>query len=162
MAIEEHIPGKDIMVFHGIALTFGGEEGVISEGLADVALYDAWFKSRGDPVKYAALAYYNLILNHPFVNGNKRTATLTAYIILHINKYELVAEDVELVNLALKVARNEIDRENLVEWFKNHIKTRNTAIKLPKDVEERRKVLEKIAWEIVEKHRKVFEELAKY
>jgi len=35
-------------------------------------------------------------------------------------------------------------------------------VKLPKDPVERRKVLEKIAWEIVKKHRKLFEELAKY
>ena len=166
-AIEEPISFKDVMLIHEAALAFGGEKGIISEGLADVALYDAWFESRGDPVKYAALAYYNLILNHPFVNGNKRTATITADSILYIYDYELVASAEELVDLALKVADGKVDKAYVVKWFKKHskkIRSRNTPmpIKLPKDPEERRKVLEKIIKEIVRKRKKVLEELAKY
>lgn len=166
-AIREPIFLDDIMVFHDIALVFGGEEGVINKGLADVALYDAWLNSKGDPVKYDALTYYNLILNHPFTNANKRTATLTAYTILYINHYELAAKNEELVELALKVASGRISKDNIVKWFKKHgtkMGDKNNIVhtKLPREPEKRREILKKIAWKIVKKKKKVFEELAKY
>jgi len=60
------------------------EYGIIYEGGIDLALHAAWYESKGNTIKYAALMLYILILNHPFVNGNKRTATLIADIIAKI------------------------------------------------------------------------------
>ena len=166
-AAEEQVSSSDVKVLHDIVIVFGGEEGIVNEGLVNIALYDAWFKSKGNPVEYSALTYYNLILNHPFVNGNKRTATLTAYTILCVNSYELKASDRELVDLALKVANGKVDKNYVVKWFRNRsikvsIGNNVKTIKLPKNPEKRKKVLEKIAWKIIKKRRKAFEELAKY
>ncbi|MBI3589629.1 MAG: type II toxin-antitoxin system death-on-curing family toxin [Candidatus Liptonbacteria bacterium] len=63
----------------------------------------------------AAVLYYGLIKNHPFKNGNKRTATASLLVFLFINNFWLGVPDNEferdiddyLVNLAQKVARSE-------------------------------------------------------
>ena len=144
------------------------ESGLIYEGGIDLALYSAWEESQGDPVKHLVLAFYNLIINHPFINGNKRTATITAEILLGLNGYELTASDKELLELALKVSNNEVSKDYVIEWFKrNTRKIIQWGIKvmpksLPPDPEKRRKALLELINKYFEKRRKLYEELAKY
>ncbi len=56
----------------------------------------------------AAILYYSLIKNHPFRNGNKRTATATLLVFLHLNHFWIQGDQKEnedfLVSLATKVA----------------------------------------------------------
>lgn len=53
----------------------------------------------------ASALFFSLVKNHPFPNGNKRLATASLLVFLYINEYWLVAEDSELADLAIKVAR---------------------------------------------------------
>ncbi len=143
------------------------EPGLIYEGDIDLALYSAWEESQ-DPVKYSALVFYNLIVNHPFINGNKRTATLIVDIILRYNGYKLTASDDELFELALKVSNNEVSKDYVVEWFKgitrkNEVNEgKNTVKPFPRDPVKRRKILLELAKQSFRERRKLYEKLAKY
>lgn len=64
-------------------------------------------------VSKAAILYYSLIKNHPFINGNKRIATTSLIVFLYINNYWLDAGQNFLYNLALEVAQSK--RENMDE-----------------------------------------------
>jgi len=63
-------------------------------------------------VKAAALAH-SLILNHPFIDGNKRTGVVSALVFLEINGYSLNVIQDQLVEKAFKIATKACDIERL-------------------------------------------------
>lgn len=56
--------------------------------------------------------------NHPFSDGNKRTALMAAYIFLFDNGWELNAPEVESVLVFEQVANNELPEEQLANWLR--------------------------------------------
>ena len=63
-----------------------------------------------------------LILNHPFVDGNKRTGTGAMARFLYINRYNLRMTKKELVEIAIWVELKKILPEGLATWIKKHSK----------------------------------------
>lgn len=63
---------------------------------------------------------HSILLNHPFIDANKRTAIVSMAYFLHLNGYTLEAEQKELVKLALKVASKKIDLEQIAKWLTDH------------------------------------------
>lgn len=70
--------------------------------------------------KAAALAE-GIIRNHPFVDGNKRTALIGIGMFLNMNGYRLVADKIEAADIISKLVTNEIGYEDVVEWIKKNI-----------------------------------------
>src|SRR5690242_9802419 len=69
--------------------------------------------------KAAALAF-SLCMNHPFQDGNKRTAYGALRMILVRNRYDLDATAEERVSIMLGVASGTIGRDEFVEWVRTH------------------------------------------
>lgn len=69
----------------------------------------------------AGMLAYNIINNHPFVDGNKRTAVAIMGIHLRLNGLELTASNGELFDFALDIA-NGANMEYVTEWLKFHTK----------------------------------------
>ena len=67
----------------------------------------------------AAAYSYGLIRNHPFVDGNKRTGFLVAYVFLHMNGWQLKSSEAEAVNMILALAAGEIDEPGFSSWLKD-------------------------------------------
>lgn len=65
----------------------------------------------------AAALMESIIRRHPFVDGNKRTATASASYLLSTFGYEIEAEQQDLEDFAVSVAEGNVD---LVHWFENH------------------------------------------
>jgi len=82
------------------AMTFGGED-----------LYPDL------PSKTGALMH-SLVMNHAFVDGNKRIGVTAAELFLRLNGYRLEAENAELEELTMTVARGDLDAEALAIWFR--------------------------------------------
>ncbi len=100
----------------------GGSLGIRDSGLLSSALARPKHKANyGDPSVFdlAAAYAYGIIRNHPFVDGNKRTGFLVAYVFLHINGWELRSREVEAVNAVLDLAAGEMDEPIFSEWLKN-------------------------------------------
>lgn len=70
----------------------------------------------------ASALLHSLILNHPFIDGNKRTAMATIGRFLFINNFALKVTKKELVQTALKIASKKLDLDNITLWLKNHSK----------------------------------------
>lgn len=103
----------------------GGAEGVRDDGL----LESAFARPRnladyGDPDAAAlAAAYaYGIARNHPFVDGNKRTAAVVSETFLVLNGYELIATDAELVVAFLELAAGNLTEDELADWFRQHLR----------------------------------------
>ena len=104
-----------------IAVNAGGL-GIRDAGLLSSALALPKHKADyGDPSVFdlAAAYAYGIIRNHPFVDGNKRTGFLVAYVFLNINGWELRSSEVEAVNAVLNLAAGEMDEPFFSDWLKN-------------------------------------------
>ena len=95
------------------------------DGIRDLALLDsAMARPRnlaacGDPDAAAlAAAYaYGIARNHPFVDGNKRTAAVVSETFLVLNNYRLTATDAELVVAFVALAAGELSEQEMADWF---------------------------------------------
>lgn len=71
----------------------------------------------------AASYAYGISRNHGFLDGNKRTAFVVAYVFLLDHGYELIASDQEAVTTMLAVAAGEMPAAELVTWFRGCIRS---------------------------------------
>ena len=101
----------------------GGTAGVRDEGLLESALArPQQLYAYGDPTtdlaELAAALAYGIARNHPFVDGNKRTAFLTAVFFLELNSYRFAASEVEATVMTLALAVSEIDEDEFAAWLR--------------------------------------------
>lgn len=77
----------------------------------------------GDPdVADLAAAYaFGLARNHPFVDGNKRTAAVTALVFLILNDVAFSIGEAELVVMTLALAASELTEEHVAGWFRERL-----------------------------------------
>lgn len=99
----------------------GGAEGVRDSGLLSSAL--ARPRNLAEYEKPSAFdlatAYAaSIIRNHPFVDGNKRTGFLAAYIFLALNGWELDAPEADAAAVVLDLAAGKIDEHQFSSWLK--------------------------------------------
>lgn len=64
---------------------------------------------------------FGIARNHPFIDGNKRTAAVVSETFLVLNGHSLTCSDVELVTTFLALAAGELTPEQLAAWFRQHI-----------------------------------------
>ncbi len=65
----------------------------------------------------AAALMDSLVRNHPFVDGNKRTAITSTAMFLRINGYRLVVDNDEMVHFTLACAQSKLTLEEISSWF---------------------------------------------
>jgi death on curing protein len=105
----------------------GGGSGVRDLGLSESALARPRnLVNYGSPdVCDLAAAYgYGLARNHPFVDGNKRTAFVAVELFLVLNGYELLADDANCVLTMLAVAAGSMAEPAFAQWLRDHTQRR--------------------------------------
>jgi death-on-curing protein len=101
----------------------GGGMGTRDEGLLESALARPMqLAAYGTPdVAALAAAYgYGLAKNHPFIDGNKRTAFVAVELFLALNGCALTANDTDCVMTMLAVAASDIDEDAFADWIRRH------------------------------------------
>lgn len=71
----------------------------------------------------AGILGFSIILNHPFLDGNKRIGHAAMETFLFINGYEIMASVDEQESIILRVAAGEMPKEAFIEWLKSKIKS---------------------------------------
>jgi death-on-curing protein len=102
----------------------GGGVGVRDEGALESALARAqnkWSYGEDDPAALAAAYAFGVARNHPFVDGNKRTAWVLARLFLMLNGDELKFTAAGAIEVMLPLAAGQIDQEAVADWFRRHI-----------------------------------------
>ncbi len=74
-----------------------------------------------DIVSKASALCFSLVMNHPFVDGNKRTGHAAMETFLVLNGYEIVADIDEQESIMLELAGGKLTREDFSEWLNKHI-----------------------------------------
>jgi death on curing protein len=102
----------------------GGDDGMRDRGLLDSAMARPInLAGYGDPdaADLAAAYAFGIARNHPFVDGNKRTAAVVSETFLMLNGYALAATDAELVVAFVALAGGELSEFEMADWFRQHI-----------------------------------------
>lgn len=106
-------------------LEHGGSVGIRDEGLLESALArprQKWHYEPATDLATLAAAYaFGLAKNHPFIDGNKRAALVTAYTLLAINGRELEAPEPEAVAAIVGTADGSRSEEDLALWIRSHL-----------------------------------------
>ena len=105
---------------------YGGSLGIRDEPALISALEaPRWAHQYGqtDGVELAAIYFYHLMMNHGFLDGNKRVGTVAAILFLDIHGYWLEMPDGELEQLALQVAASELEREEIAARLRPYVIT---------------------------------------
>jgi death-on-curing protein len=122
---------KELLELHRLALEqSGGGPGVRDLGALDSAATQPQMAFGGQDLyptladKAAALAF-SLVMNHPFVDGNKRVGHAAMETFLVLNGHELIASVDEQEAIVLRLAAGELEREPFTEWVRAHTVERN-------------------------------------
>jgi death-on-curing protein len=84
---------KEVLAIHeALAERFGGLRGLRDPGLLESALFRPQTGYYADLVEMAAALFESLLMNHPFIDGNKRVAFFTTDVFLRLNGWRLAVE----------------------------------------------------------------------
>jgi death-on-curing protein len=105
----------------------GGSAGVRDEGLLESALARRQqLHAYGNPVPdladLAAALAYGLARNHPFVDGNKRTAAVCCETFVELNGASIEADDLELFQQYLPLAEGKLSEREFAAWLRAHLR----------------------------------------
>lgn len=102
----------------------GGASGVRDLGLYESALakpQQLAAYGQADAASLAAAYGFGLARNHPFVDGNKRTAFVAVLLFLALNDLELNASDADCVPVMLAVAAGDLPESDFADWLRARI-----------------------------------------
>jgi death-on-curing protein len=105
----------------------GGAAGVRDLGLFESALarpQNVAAYGNPDAADLAASYGVGLAKNHPFIDGNKRTAFVAVELFLALNGHDLVADDADCVLTMLAVAAGSLDEPGFAAWLRTHSRPR--------------------------------------
>lgn len=101
----------------------GGGEGIRDDGLLSSALQRAENKlTYGKPDIFALAAAYafGIARNHPFIDGNKRTALVASFTFLYVNGHVMTSSQDENVKAFLALASGDLKEDDLADWFRRN------------------------------------------
>jgi death-on-curing protein len=115
----DYIRVDDVLIIHAEQISrYGGVLGVRDPGLLEAALFRPQTGHYPTLIDEAAALWESLSQNHPFVDGNKRTAFAATYVFLSINGLTINATDQDTQSFVLGLYETEQLRfERLREWL---------------------------------------------
>lgn len=124
-----HLTVDIVKEIHAEALSnFGGGSGIRENSLLESAVAAPQVTIRGrspfvDLEEVGAAYLFYLCKNHPFVDGNKRTALGAGLVFLRLNGVQVVPDSDEWAKLTFAVADSSLDREETTRWLRRLVKS---------------------------------------
>lgn len=116
------VSGRVVLAIHEAQIAeHGGLLGIRDLGLLSSALSrPRMLAAYGRPAVFELAAAYGfgIARNHPFIDGNKRTAYVTTRLFLELNGQTLTAPATERVIMFLRLGAGEVSQEELAEWLR--------------------------------------------
>ena len=128
MATEDtaYLSYAEAVLIHILLMRFLGEAqyGVFDRSLVEWALArpkQAAAYEGADLIRQTATLCYGLIKNHPWIGGNKRTATAIAREFLRRNGMKLTSATGEIVELVMSIESDRWGVDEIEYWFRQHV-----------------------------------------
>ncbi len=114
-----------IGIHHDQIKRYGGHPGIRDIELlkSAIAMPAAGFSGdylHADIYEMAAAYLFHIVLNHPFIDGNKRTGAVASVVFLMVNGIELHADEDSLEEMVLSAAEGKIDKVVVAHFFREH------------------------------------------
>lgn len=120
-----------VLAIHEMQLhRFGGPPGVRDLGALESALGRARNRlayEEGDLASLAAAYAFGIARNHPFVDGNKRTALLSLVTFLGLNDIDFIASEAEAAIIVRDLAAGIVSEEGLARWIRANLPSSQVA-----------------------------------
>lgn len=116
----------EVVALHADQLgRYGGEVGLVSPGLLSSALATPQATFDGELLhptlpEMAAAYLFHICQNHPFLDGNKRTALAASLAFFWLNDREVIVDADELTEMVLGVARGEVTKAEVAVFLRAH------------------------------------------
>ena len=125
ISVSEAILIQDILIEK-----FGGTRGIRDRGLLDSALSRPFqtFDNKdlySSGIKKAAALIESIIINHPFVDGNKRIGYVLLRLFLIYEGLDIYANQDEKYDFVINIASGSFDFDKICAWLESHSKERN-------------------------------------
>lgn len=102
---------------------YGGLDAIRDPGMLEAALFRPQTGYYASLIEEAAALWESLSQNHPFIDGNKRTAFAATYTFLAINGSRLTSGAQETYDFVAGLyEKNQFNFDNLVSWLRKHVK----------------------------------------
>jgi death on curing protein len=123
--MSEYLTIAEVLAMHADQIErYGGSEGLRDRGQLEAALFRLQTGYYTDLIEEAAALWESLSQNHPFIDGNKRTAFAATYTYLAINGTSLTAEaDAVYAFVSRLYETHAFNFEALVAWLRLNIQT---------------------------------------
>lgn len=119
---------RQVLLLHEYMIKkHGGSSGVRDMGMLKSAIYRPFATYGGGDLykniylKSGALMQ-SIAKNHPFVDGNKRTAYTATYTFLKLNQIQIMISDKQVVEFMVRVTEENLSVDEIASWLKNHTK----------------------------------------
>ena len=114
---------QEVLEIHAILIDkFGGANGVRDEGLLQSAIFRPFATFDGidlypSPVDKAAAIFESIVMNHPFIDGNKRTGYFLMRLILLESGLDIEASQADKYDFVIDVTKGKHTTESIVGWI---------------------------------------------
>ncbi|MBY0481048.1 MAG: type II toxin-antitoxin system death-on-curing family toxin [Chitinophagaceae bacterium] len=122
---------KEVVDIHQILIDeFGGANGIRDKELLSSALARCLQTFDGKElypttIEKAASLIESILINHPFVDGNKRTGYVLMRLILLTNNFDIIATQEEKYNFVIDIASGKSKFDSIVSWLATHTVKKN-------------------------------------
>lgn len=129
MADPRFLSVEDVLEVHADQIErYGGSLGVREVELlrAAIGMPEAGFGDQylhADLYEMAAAYLYHIVQNHPFIDGNKRTGAMAAFVFLKLNGLMLDADESAFEEIVLKAAQGQIGKDAIAEFFRKRTRS---------------------------------------
>lgn len=119
---------EEVERIHGVLIDkFGGSKGIRDRGILESSInrpYQTFDQKElyPEPVDKASAIFERIISNHPFIDGNKRTAYVLMRLILRENNLNVHADNNEKYDFVISAAKGEIKFDQIRKWMRNHLR----------------------------------------
>ncbi len=121
--MTDYLTSVEVLAIHADQIArYGGAEGVRDRGSLEAALYRPQTGYYADLIEEAAALWESLAQNHPFIDGNKRTAFAAAYTFLAINGGRIVGDPDKTHKFIIGLHDSgTFEFAHLVRWLREHV-----------------------------------------
>jgi death on curing protein len=117
------VPSFILALHEDLLAGFGGAAGIRDEGMFESALsrpHDLLNYGKPDIFQLAAACAFGIVANHPFIDGNKRTGFMAAYVFLSRNGWELDATQAAATTATLALAGKRMTEDEYATWLREN------------------------------------------
>ena len=121
--MAEYLTVIEVLAIHALIIEgFGGTDGIRDIGALEAAVFRPQTGYYEDSVAQAAALFESLIQNHPFLDGNKRTALAAADVHLRMNGLELAGDSMEHHGVIIGlIEEGDLDWRTIDDWLRRNV-----------------------------------------